>query len=92
MSDPITREEFAARLEAIEARSDTKFERISGEIAAVKAASIGRGTFLLGLLALFGAIIAVLALGGDRFSAGMSVADVARSAAREAVAEAAKGP
>lgn len=39
MSDPITRDELAARLDAIEARSDTKFEKLFSEIKEARAAS-----------------------------------------------------
>lgn len=39
MSDPITRDELAARLEAIEARADTKFEKLFSEIKDARAQS-----------------------------------------------------
>jgi hypothetical protein len=40
MSDAITRDELAARLEAIEARSDTKFEKLFSEIKDARAQSV----------------------------------------------------
>lgn len=39
MSDPLTREELAARLDAVEARSDVKFEKLFSEVKEARAAS-----------------------------------------------------
>lgn len=39
MSDTLTREELAARLDAVEARTDTKFEKLFSEIKEARAAS-----------------------------------------------------
>lgn len=42
MSDPLTREEMAARLETVEARADARFKEIMGEIKASNATIAGK--------------------------------------------------
>ena len=42
MSDPLTRDELTARLEAVEARSDARFKEIMGEIKASNATISGK--------------------------------------------------
>ena len=99
MSEPITREELAARLEAVDARVDARFERIVGEvragnaelagrIEAASAKSLDKWTAITIALAAVALIYAMLAFGGDMFGLGIDAREVARQAAAEAVQQA----
>lgn len=120
MANDITREELSARLAEQEAKSEARFERLSGDIrtsqaetlAAIErmnaihqkqssdlstkisvldAKSIGKTSFIFGLLALFAAILAVMALAPAWFANGIAVTptiqEAARTTARAAVEE-----
>lgn len=84
MPEGPTREEIDAKIAAGEARNEAilaramgevraEFGLLRGDLSALKAASIGKTSFFFGLIALFGAIIAVLALAPSWFGNGLSV-------------------
>lgn len=96
MTDPISREEIASKLDAVEARSQAKFAEImgeikashahiSGQIATAQAKALDRWTAIGIAVGMAALIFAILAYGGDLFGMGVSTGEVAEKAAREAV-------
>jgi hypothetical protein len=70
-------------------RTDTKFEQLRGDIKALDAKVSGlptRWDLGLGLLALFVALVSVLALGTALFGLGFSADDISTKAAAKAIA------
>lgn len=57
-----------AKIAAAEARTDTKFAELRGELRRLP----GMGTLIATIIAAFGAVLAVLAFAGGRFDSGMS--------------------
>lgn len=72
-----------AKIAAAEARTDTKFAELRGdlnaqfgEIKTQLASKAGTGTVIGTGLGLFAAVAALIAFGGDRFDAGLGMSDV----------------
>ena len=88
MADVPTRPEFDAKLAAAHARNETQFERLRSDIREFRAATVGKTTFFLGLIAFFAAVIAVLAYAGQWFGLGLQSHDALVAAAREGARQA----
>ena len=97
MTDPVSREEIKAQLDAVEARVDVRFERVLREIeksgADIKsrvdvaaAKSLDKWTAFTLAIAMVALIYAMLAYGGSLFGLGLSTKDIAEAAAKAAVA------
>jgi hypothetical protein len=77
------------RLERVRGESSTQFEQLRGDIKALDAKVSGlpsRWDLGLGLLALFVALVSVLALGTALFGLGFSADDISTKAAAKAIA------
>ncbi|RZJ45819.1 MAG: hypothetical protein EON87_06565 [Brevundimonas sp.] len=96
MSEHVTKDELAARLEAVEARAEARFERLSGDVRsshaelagkidAASAKALDKWTAIGLSFAMIALIFAMLSYAGDLFGIGMSSSEVARQAAHEAV-------
>lgn len=88
MADTPTRPELDAKLAAAHANVETQFEKLRSDIRELRAATIGKTTFFLGLIAFFAATVAVLAYAGQWFGLGLQSHDALVAAAREGARQA----
>ena len=92
VSEPITRTEIAAQVEASEARTDTKFAGLNAQLDALseKLDGVRGGIWAIAALVLasLGVIIAVMAYGGQWFGLGLQSKDVLSQAAKDGAVQA----
>jgi hypothetical protein len=93
----MSREEVDAKIEASEARTDTKFAQLMGEMkagfarmdermGAIERSTAGiKATVIVTGIAIVGLVVAVMAYGSDRIGLGASISDIAANAARQTV-------
>ena len=88
MTDAPTRPELDAKLATAQAQTETQFEKLRSDIRELKAATVGKATFFLGLIAFFAATVAVLAYAGQWFGLGLQSHDALVAAAKEGARQA----
>ena len=71
-----------AKVAAAEARTDTKFAEVLGELKAIKASTSGlKTTVILTGIGAIAVVVAIIAYGGSMFGTGLSVDTIAQHAA-----------
>lgn len=65
-----------AKIAAAEARTDTKFAELRGDLKDFATKGTVWGAVASGVVAILGVLVGLIAFGGDRFDAGLGMADV----------------
>lgn len=65
-----------AKIAAAEARTDTKFAELRGDLKDFATKGTVWGAVASGVVAILGVLVGLIAFGGDRFDAGIGMADV----------------
>lgn len=85
MAEP-TREEIDAKIAAAEARTDTKFAQLFGEVRHIQQSVSGtKTTIIITGIAVLGVLVAILGYGQQWLGLGLNISDVAQKSATSAI-------